>query len=128
MAFECKVGETLLLPKPSSQTRHLWVVATPQCEEPPRVVIVNITSLRIGSDETIILDKGDHPFIDHPSVVYYTDAQIVTVKSLLDIYSIYGSKDQFAENVMSRIQEGFFNSPFARPRVVAFCKKALNKT
>jgi hypothetical protein len=45
-----------------------------------RAIIVTVTTLRDGSDTTVILQSGDHPFIVKSSVIYFHGALIVGVK------------------------------------------------
>ncbi len=68
-----RAGDTFLLPKPNA-TEHLWVVLTEPTES-GEAVCVNITTQHSFSDQTVILQPGDHPFIKHPSVVHYEDAR-----------------------------------------------------
>jgi hypothetical protein len=79
-----KSGDTFLMPAPgiSNKTPHLWIVLTDPKSEDPTVVIVSITTLRHGADQTMILGKGDHPFINRPSSVFYGDALLVDVHEL----------------------------------------------
>jgi hypothetical protein len=39
--------------------------------------MVNLTTKRPHSDVTTVLNRGDHPFIQRPSVVMYSDARTV---------------------------------------------------
>src|SRR5713226_4097921 len=78
-----RCGDTLLIPAPGSTvTPHLWIVVTEPTPDTHLCVIVNITTLRRGADQTVTLRPGDHPFIRHPSVVRYSDAQIVDDRRL----------------------------------------------
>ena len=79
-----KSGDTFLMPAPgiSIRTPHLWIVVTDPPEENHMVVIVSITTLRHGAEQTVVLRKGEHPFIDRDSSVCYADARIVDVRDL----------------------------------------------
>lgn len=127
MPFSCLVGETLYLPKNPTATPHLWIVVTPPIETPQQVVIVNITSIRDGSDLTVTFNKGDHSFIVKPSSVFFFDARSTLVEPLLKAAAIYNSYDPFTEDQMKRIQQGIFDSPFTQPKVKALCAKALGR-
>jgi CTP:molybdopterin cytidylyltransferase MocA len=71
-----KCGDTFLLPKSSSDTEHLWIVIT-EPDANGQSVCVNITTRQSYSETTVILKAGDHPFVTHESVIFYTDARIV---------------------------------------------------
>ena len=58
-------------------TPHLWLVLTDPSGDPAQVLIASCTSRRPWSDETILLDRGDHPFIRHETVLAYTEIRIV---------------------------------------------------
>ena len=70
------LGETFLAPNNAKSTEHLWIVIT-HPDDAGLAVCVNITTKRSLSDTTVVLDVGDHPFLKHPSVVYYADAQLL---------------------------------------------------
>ncbi len=65
-----RCGDTFLMPAPGgSAVPHLWIVITEPTGNPPVVIIVNITTLQQGAEQTVILQRVDHPFIRHESVV-----------------------------------------------------------
>lgn len=127
MPFNCLVGETLLLPKHTNSIKHLWVVITPPCDNPPNVAIVNITTAHAGSDTTVILKNGDHPFIVHDSSVYYIDARVVSVQSLLAVSVVFQYLASLDPQLVIIVQDGIFNSPHTSPKVKDFCKRALGR-
>jgi len=78
------------------------------------VVIVSLTTLRPHSDETVILQPGDHPFVQHPTCVYYSDARITTVARLetaLRHRQAFRREDMDAA-LVERIRDGLFRSAF----------------
>lgn len=80
-----KKGTVLI---PSGKSNHLSII----CCDPvyyPRtltdsVLIVNISTVTSMPhvDDACILHKGDHPFINHDSFVFYSRADIFSVNSL----------------------------------------------
>lgn len=46
------------------------------------VVIVSITTVRRGAEQTVALRKGERPFIDRDSSVCYADARLVGAREL----------------------------------------------
>ena len=58
------------------------MVVTEPSEENHTVVIVSITTLRHGAERTVVLRRGEHPFIDRDSSVCYADARLVDARDL----------------------------------------------
>jgi len=116
-----EAGTCIFLEKPSRYSiSHLWLVITEPSGEPPEVIIVNLTTFREGADTTVILNKGDHSYIKHETVVYYADARNVPLQLLeriaaLDPNRIYD--ESCSEDLLVRIREGLLTSTFT-PRKI----------
>lgn len=118
-------GETFLLPKPGHDTPHLWIVLTePDEQVPPHVAIVNLTSFREGADTTVVLATGDHPFIRHHTVVYYGDLLVAPAQKLVDAVraGIATRHDDLTDDILERVREGVFRSPFTHGDMKAYCR------
>lgn len=104
-------------------TTHLWVVVCGPHGEPPAVVIASCTTRRDWSDTTVVLEPGDHPFLDHETVIMYSDARIVPVRQIRMQYERrkITVNVPLDEPVLRRIQEGVHESADATPRVKEFC-------
>ena len=76
------LGDSFLLPKPGRETEHLWVLSTNPNPVTHETIMVNVTTQRPHSDTTTILNVGDHPFIQKPSVIFYADARTVDARLL----------------------------------------------
>jgi hypothetical protein len=70
------LGGSFMLPKPGQDAEHLWVLITGPDPATHEAIMVNITTQRPHSDTSTMLNSGDHPFIQRPSVVFYSDARI----------------------------------------------------
>ena len=68
------LGDTVILPKPGHETEHLWALVTAVDPQNGEAVMVNLTTRRPHSDTTTVLQPGDHPFVDRPTVAFYADA------------------------------------------------------
>lgn len=78
------------------------------------VVIVNFTTFDNRKDSSCVLDKGEHPFVNHRTSVNYYDAKTVSTKTLTQLES-YGSitrKEDLSDEVLAKILEGAAISPF----------------
>lgn len=47
-----------------------------------KAVCVNITTRQATSETTVTLNVGDHPFISQESVVYYSDADKLSLRTV----------------------------------------------
>lgn len=108
---------------------HLWMVITDPDGPDGHFVMVNMTSLSpYIKDTTCHLHAGDHPFVQHDSVIAYGDAEEWWV------HGECGYDDRLARQmiqpnaplslaVLRRIQDGTFTSHWFkkkwRPRVQA---------
>ena len=118
-----KAGDTFLRPARSThnEKQHLWIVITdPNTEN--KVLIVNITSLKSWQDQTVILNRGEHPFITEPSCVFYREAEIVD-NSKLDQAESMGAiakRECCSESVINLIRSGVVASPQTRRVIKKF--------
>lgn len=108
------LGDSFMLPKPGQDIEHLWVLITRPDPQTHEAIMVNVTTQRPHSDVTTILQPGDHPFIQRPSVVFYADARMVDVRLLDQILARGGGRPHapVAPAVLQRIQTGVARSPF----------------
>ncbi len=58
-----KLGDTFL-PISEEDVTHLWIVIT-EPDASGLVAIVSLTTRRNNSDETCLIQMGDHPFVRH---------------------------------------------------------------
>lgn len=65
---------------------HLWVIISDTSLSTDKVVIANVTTWRDIAihlnDESCIINKGEHGFIEHKSYVNYKETVIVSVDQL----------------------------------------------
>lgn len=113
------LGDSWMLPKPGQVTEHLWVLITKPDPITQEVIMVNITTQRAHSDTTTILNPGDHPFIQRPSVVLYADARITDIRLLDQAVASrsFRSHSAFSPAVLQRIQSGIGTSLFTPKKV-----------
>lgn len=117
-------GETYLLPFPSKESPHLFVVLTdPSSEDHPRVVIVGLTTKRDQSDTTVVLSSSDHSFLKTWTVAFYAMMRLVRVDKLQD-YAFQQYEDVTPE-VLTRLQKGAIQSPHTKPSLKSFCERVM---
>ena len=91
---------------------HLWIVLTEPAGNPARVLIASCTSRKSWSDATIVLDRGDHPFIRHETVIAYDGIRIVESRIIelqLSLDKIR-RKEPMRRSVLDRVVEAVLES------------------
>ena len=109
-----RAGDALLLPKPGQTVAHLWVLLTDRDAATDEVPVVNLTTQRPHSDTTVILNSGDHPFVQHATVVNFTVARLIKA-GLLTAFAHTGAylpQPPLSDAVLQRIQSGLLASLF----------------
>jgi hypothetical protein len=120
------LGDSWMLPKPGHETEHLWVLITRTDPASREAIMVNVTTQRPHSDTTTVLNRGDHPFIQRPSVVVYADARTVDSR-LLDqavASGAFRAHLAFSGPILGRIQTGLQTSPFTPKKIKESFAKA----
>lgn len=123
-------GDTFLIPKSSNETEHLWIVVTDPDPTTFEAVCVNVTTLKLICDKTVILQPGEHPFIKHPSLILYSDAQKLDVRHIEAALNaaaseiiVCKSQAQCGPELLKRIQDGVLTSKATPKDVKEYCKQ-----
>ncbi|ANV90790.1 hypothetical protein [Picosynechococcus sp. PCC 8807] len=110
----------------NAYNKHLHIILTDPEDVKGEilVVMVNLTTMRQGADTTVILDKSDHPFIKHPSVVAYIHAELFNTKTLLNYLNAERSLIDFVleDEALRRVQQGLLESEFTPIEVLEYCQ------
>lgn len=84
MAWAAQIGSTLLIP--SGGCDHLHIICSDPMNFPGRApggcLLVNVSSAVPKCDRTVVLNIGDHPFIDHESFVFYKKTFVEAASTL----------------------------------------------
>jgi hypothetical protein len=123
-------GDTVLIPAPGAGiTPHLWIVVTEPTHDTHVCVIVNLTTLRNSQDQTVALNRGDHPFIVHPSAVRYSDAQFADARRLrADVAAGTAVPRQpCSPELLTLVQDGISASPYTPQKIATFCREYWSK-
>ena len=118
-------GDTFLLPAGPQRWPHLWIVVTDPHFSTTETVVVSVTTLRNSADQTLVLRRGDHPFIQHDSVVHYEDSRSYLgsqIDSLIDSGEV---QRHYActYKLIDEIEAGLRNSPFTPQKVLRFLEE-----
>lgn len=123
-------GDTFLIPKRSDQIEHLWIVITDP-DVDGKAVCVNITTRQPYSDTTVILKRGDHPFIRHESVAHYPDARILDLNAVQDALLKAGNTSFVCESPRKMYRgagKPFAGRPNEVPAYTKGCEGSVRKT
>jgi hypothetical protein len=114
------------MPKPGNKVPHCWFVVADNAEG--QCVIVNMTTLGHICDKTVILRHGDHPEVDHDSIIFYSDAQITTLQTLELLVSrgAASKKSSCSAETLKKIQDGIVASPDTKAKILKFCGYPVN--
>lgn len=61
---------------------HVWSIISDPIRDPSKVLIVNFTTWEPHLDQACIVERGEHSFIVHRSVVNFARAKIATDSNL----------------------------------------------
>ena len=127
MSIELVDGDCFLFPLyPGKNSEHLWVVLTSP-DAGSECAIVCISTLRQKSDNTTILNGGEHEFIRHKSFVFYANAKLIFMhqfeKYFADGYAKIASK--IDRTTLNRMKDDLFKSKFTPNNVKRFCQMRI---
>jgi hypothetical protein len=108
-------GFTYLSRRPPHYTPHLYIIISPIIDD--MVVFVNITTPKWDSDDTCILNIGDHSFVKHKSIINYGDAKETKIDYLEEAISknYIIPHDPVSDGLLKRIQAGALDSSAFNP-------------
>ena len=120
-----RAGDTYLIAFDSTRNiPHLWILVTDP-DASRELVIVSVTTLRHGVEQTVTLTPGDHPFIQHQSTVYFADARIVRQDGLEGWVAgdLAQPQTSCSPELLALVRAGILAPDFTPKRVVKFCLK-----
>lgn len=123
-------GDTFFIPTPDNPTRHLWIVLGPP-EPDGRACCVNVTSMGDHiADTTVILEVGDHPFIEKRSVVNYAKAANLDIRKIevalndpLVPRTNWKKFDCCTPQLLERVRRGLLASKHTKRAIKDQCRK-----
>ena len=126
-------GDTFFIPTPDNPIRHPWIVLTDP-DPDGRAVCVNVTSLGDHiADTTVVLDTGDHPFIEKRSVVLYAKAAMLDLRAIDAMLSLPGSRttwkrfDSCSPDLLERVRRGLLASKHTKRAIKGYCQTLWNR-
>jgi hypothetical protein len=118
-------GDTFLTGDGEEDNFHLWVVLTPPDEG--EVVTVCVVTAHKRSERIVVLNTGDHPFIQHESVIAYGFTKIRTVSDIEELLNKGFAKrrDPVSVALLDRIRAGLLDSDFTPNGVRAYYREVM---
>lgn len=113
-------GYTFLSPNVKYNTKHLYIIISEIIDG--KVLLVNITTQKEHSDTSCILQKGEHRFIRHTSVVNYADAgdaEVCNIKRAISKGTFIPQK-LISSSLLRRIHEGALRSTAFEPKYLKY--------
>lgn len=122
-----KLGDTFKLER--NGEGHLWVVIS-QPTGDGSIVMVNLTTMRTGSDLSCVLAPGDHPFVQHATVIAYQFAKLVPPEAqrmMEQQKQLCIPREPMPPAVLQRIREGSLKSDLMPQKLQAIVRLQLGK-
>lgn len=97
----------LIIDPPSTGTNHLRIIVTDP-DPVGEVLVVGVTTWKPDSDESCILNPGDHPFIRHLSRIAYERAHMCSVAVIETAIRNKSARtyEAVSPDVLRRIRDG----------------------
>lgn len=132
MAWVAQIGSTLLIP--TGGFDHLHIVCSDPLDFPGRApgscLLVNISTAVPKCDRTLILNKGDHPFIDRESFVFYRKALVEPASHLESLVAtaVYKAHAPADRVLVKRIVASMDASAFTSGEMLKVAKQVWDAT
>lgn len=126
-------GTAFYYKKAISDRSHLFFILTEPDEVDQVLVVVAVnltgkTDRGLGSDTTVVLDVGDHPFIKKPSVIVYQKAEFFKTEKLLRYINEEKSLEveELDDELFKKIQKGLLESDQTPIKFQKYCQSKFN--
>jgi hypothetical protein len=119
-AFTLSCGDTFLTGDGNEDNFHLWIILSSPTEG--EVVTACLVTAHKRSERLVVLNKGDHSFVQHESVIAYRFSQIRAVEDIQELLRSGAAKprDPVSPALLKRIQTGLLDSDFTPNGVRAY--------
>jgi len=124
---------TILATTPIAQDenkKHLLIIITDPVDLPPfKVVTVPINTFYESSDDSCILNSGDHPFIKHKSFINYKETRLIEVEKINNgiAKKLFTVRQDIPHDVFSQICKGFEESNAMTKLAKGIYKRSLRE-
>lgn len=120
-----KAGSTLVWIEPPEAGPHLWIVLTDPEPKSDIVVVVRVETRKKHTENSVILAKGEHPYLTkEQSSVEFSTALPVRASRLEQVLGTHSGALQpsVPPGVLDRVRGGLIASPFTPRHVKDRCR------
>jgi hypothetical protein len=122
-----RLGTCYLAEGDYSSRWHLWIIVTEVVDG--NFVAVSVTTRRLNSETLVCLDRDDHPFIEHPSVIPFRHARVCQtawLQEMIDAGEAQIHDHAASDRLVGRIQAALLESDFTANDVKSFVRELTN--
>ncbi|MDP2807333.1 MAG: hypothetical protein Q8O74_04250 [bacterium] len=122
-----RTGDAFLMHLPGSVADpyyHLFIVLTDPEPGTEQIVAVMLSTVRRTTDDTVVLQAGEHPFIKHPTAVQFSTANYYKAKRIERAYvsGICHERERITAVVLDKIRAGLLASPYTVNAIRDYCR------
>lgn len=105
-------GDTFILTHATGPTPHLWVILWGPAGAAQSFLMVSLSTMRAHSDQTVTIQVGEHPFIQHDTCAVYSDVRRTTVEKLhqAEANRQLARRDGASAQLLGKLRAGLFAS------------------
>jgi hypothetical protein len=128
-------GDTFLI-GPDSDSLHLHITLCDPAGDPPTILVVSLNTVTPHTDRTLILHKGDHPFVQHDTAVSYDQMRSMPLTLLAQLekmndgrgmqYRTFRRHQPVSGDLLQRVVEAALASKMTPKDLVKELKERLN--
>lgn len=124
-----RCGDAVLMAVPGVPSQHLWILITDPDPDTFLGAMVSVTTLRGTTDQTVILQPCDHPFVKRPSAVHFGDARLFDTRRVEEAIRAGGVHlhQRCSAALIALLQDGALASPYTPNKVLEFCCRAYGR-
>ena len=118
-------GDTFILRGGWQRSPHLWVLLWGPSGPAEAFLAVSFTTLQPHKDQTCIVQAGEHPFVQHPTCVMYSDTRRITQEKLDAAIASRAAvvMDPLSPELLERVRAGLFVSGYSVNSIVAMARE-----
>ena len=125
MPYAVAKSGTILIPSgpfEDPDRLHLFVVCTDVCDEGKHLLVSIASLINSLCDQTCIIQPHEHPFVKHPSYVFYRKSLIQPAQAINDAVEkgLFKPKENMNSQTLLRIRNGVCNSPQTPKRIKTY--------
>ena len=107
---------------------HLHFILTDPQSDTGNVVSVPVFTYKKIRDETVILHKSDHEFIEHKSFVSYSYAGYISVKRINESLSCgnHTLQKDMSSILLKKVRDGLLKSHYTVNGIKEYCKNCFS--